>query len=170
MNVLKSQPLPQAFEDENSNSFLTNSNGIRLNQSLGEHKKHENRSPSNQSASTQLPAFVFSDMESVSFSSSTEDDDTTEIEQQYEEKIKQLQNEGLQLHQFYVKKCDANKQLSLQNRDLQKQVADLRQKLRTENGHSLLSSPTSTPPLGLYGNRPSPAISTGTGQPQSESI
>ena len=86
-------------------------------------------------------------MESVSFSSTTEDDDTTEIEQHYEEKIRQLQNEGLQLHQFYVKKCDANKQLSLQNRDLQKQVADLQQKLCTQKDHSSFSSPTSTTSL-----------------------
>ena len=144
MNVLRSQSLAQVVDDENSNSFLTNSSGIKLNQSDAGIKKQEIRSPSAQLASTQLPAFVFSDMESVSFSSSTDDDDTTEIEQHYEEKIKQLQSDGLQLHQFYVKKCDANKQLSLQNRDLQKQLADLRQKLHAQSCNSLHLSPGST--------------------------
>ena len=93
MNVLKSQST-QAIEDENSNFFLTNSIG-KFNQSLGENK---NMKPT---TSWRLRSSVcFSAMESVSFSSTTEDDDTTEIEQHYEEKIRQLQNEGLRYISF----------------------------------------------------------------------
>jgi hypothetical protein len=113
--------------DENNNSICGNINNVTLNKdSVITLKEKETKS---RIADPSSPAFEFSDMESLSFSSDDDDDhlriDNEEMEEQYEQQIEQLQREGQQLHKFYLKKCETNKKLTAKIKRLQSRITEL---------------------------------------------
>ena len=97
--------------NENNNSIVGN-NVIRNNDNVKSavktsSKQHKPNISTEKATTPSSPAFEFSDMESLTFSSDDDDDDENnilnsaaedELEQHYENQIHHLQKEGQQLH------------------------------------------------------------------------
>ena len=145
--------------NENNNSIVGN-NVIRNNDNVKSavktsSKQHKPNISTEKATTPSSPAFEFSDMESLRFSSDDDDDDENnilnsaaedELEQHYENQIHHLQKEGQQLHKFYVKKCETNKKLTMQNKQLQKRITELTQiALSKPSSPMAISSSTAAP-------------------------